>query len=247
MLRLKGKNVIITGGAKGIGKAILSECIEEGANVAFTYNSSEESANELIQEYKDCDNIIKAYKMNLTEEENIAEVVNEIVEDFKEIDVLVNNAGTTDDGFFMMMDNEKWDKVIKTNLYGPFYLTRALITTMIIQKKGAIINMSSVSGIIGTPGQVNYGSSKAGIIGMTKALAKEVGGKNVRVNAIAPGYIATDMIDKIPEKKLAEYKKQIPLKRFGDPKEVGKLVVFLGSDDSSYITGQTFVIDGGLT
>ncbi|MGG7178787.1 3-oxoacyl-ACP reductase FabG [Clostridium paraputrificum] len=247
MLRLKGKNVIITGGAKGIGRSITMECIEEGANIAITYNGSEASANELIQEYKDYDNVIKAYKMNVKEPENVREVMNRIIDDFEVVDVLVNNAGTTEDGLFMMMSDEKWDSVLQTNLYGPFYVTKSIITTMISQKKGSIVNVSSVGGVIGVAGQTNYCSSKAGVIGLTRALSKEVSCKNVRVNAIAPGYIDTDMIQKIPSKKLAEYKAQVPMRRFGDPREVGKLVVFLASDDSSYITGQTVVIDGGLT
>ncbi|MFX0548182.1 3-oxoacyl-ACP reductase FabG [Hathewaya histolytica] len=241
---LENKNVLITGGAKGIGKSIVEAFIQKKANIIFTYNNSEEEANSIIEQNANYKHLLKAYKLDVT---NITEIsaFEEYIEEFMpNVDILVNNAGIVHDDSFIFMDNLKWDSVIKTNLYGCFYICKAILPMISSKKGGSIINISSTSAVKGAPGQSNYCASKAGIIGLTKSLAREFAKKNIRVNAVAPGFIDTDMIDK-DNKKIQESIREISMKRLGRPEEVANVVVFLASEAASYITAQTIVVDGG--
>jgi 3-oxoacyl-[acyl-carrier protein] reductase len=242
----ENKVAFITGGSKGIGKAIVKKLASLGANVAFTYNSSEEQAREIVEELSNKRNKIKAYKMDNTNREMMRNTVNDVFKDFEVIDILVNNAGITSDGFLMLMSDENWDKVINTNLSSHFYITKLIIPNM-LRRKGSIINISSVAGLIGVAGQTNYSATKAGLIGFTKSLSKEIASKKIRVNAIAPGYIKTDMLAKVNETVRSNFVKTVPLKRLGTGEDIANVVAFLASEESSYITGQTIVVDGGVT
>jgi len=243
-MRLKNKVAIVTGGTRGIGKAIVFELIYQGAKVVFTYLKSDKSAGVILDEIKELKGEAEAVKQDVRDFESATKVAKETINRFGKIDVLVNNAGIVRDKALMMMGVEDWEDVIKTNLTGYFNMIRACIVTMMKQKSGNIINISSVSGITGIARQVNYSASKAGIIGLTKALAKEVASYNIKVNAIAPGFIETDMVTNLKDKD--NLLKKIPLSRFGHPKEVAKTVSFLLSDKAGYITGQAVKIDGGL-
>lgn len=245
-IEFNNKLAVVTGGAKGIGREIVRILSKLGYDIAFTYNSSEKLALELVNELEKDNRTVKAYKMDLTYRESIKEIFEEIIKDFNSIDVLVNSAGITADGYLMLMSDDKWDKVINTNLNSVYYTCKIVLPNMIRKKSGSIINITSVAGIIGVAGQTNYSATKAAIIGFTKSLSKEIASKGIRVNAIAPGYIETDMLSKVNEKIKSEFLKQVPLKRLGKPKDVANAVGFLASDESSYITGQTLVIDGGL-
>ena len=242
MKELHGKTVIITGGSRGIGKACVAAFAKAGANVVFTYNKSRVEAAELKKLGK---RVISA-KVNVRDFEQCRSVITGALRKFKKIDILVNNAGKTNDKALFMMTNDDWDDVIGTNLGGTYNMTRALITTFMKQKSGCIINMSSVSGLIGLPRQTNYSASKAGIIGFTKALAKEVAGYGIRVNAVCPGYIRTDMTNKIGDDIKQSVLNTIPAKRMGEPREVADLCVFLAGDKAAYINGEVIKIDGGL-
>lgn len=245
-MRLDNKVALVTGGSRGIGKAIALKLASMGANIIINYSSNERKAQEVIEEIQKigCQGIaIKADVSKMVEAEKLIE---EGIKRFDNIDILVNNAGVTRDNLIMRMSEEEWDKVLNINLKGTFNVTKSLIRKMIKQKGGSIINISSVVGISGNAGQCNYSASKAGVIGFTKSLAKEVAKKNVRVNAIAPGFIKTDMTDKLPEKVKDEYIKNIPLNRLGETEDIANAVLFLASDMSSYITGQVLVVDGGM-
>jgi 3-oxoacyl-[acyl-carrier protein] reductase len=243
---LDGKVVLITGASRGIGKSIAEECVEQGATVAFTYLSSEERAKKLEDELTANGGVAKGFRSDASKFDEAQELVDNVVEEFGAIDVLVNNAGITRDTLLMRMSEEQWDEVINTNLKSAFNLTKAVQRPMLKARKGSIINMSSVVGVSGNAGQANYAASKAGLIGFTKSVAQELGSRNIRCNAIAPGFIETEMTAALDEKVVQEWRNSIPLKRGGTPKDVADLTVFLASDMSAYITGQTINVCGGM-
>ncbi len=244
---LKGKVALITGGSRGIGRAIALKLAALGADIIINYSSNEAKAEEVVNELKALGRDALAVKANVSLLEDAKNLVEKAVDKFEKVDILVNNAGETRDNLLMRMTEEEWDKVFEVNLKGTFNVTKSLIRNMIKQKNCSIINIASVVGITGNAGQCNYSASKAGMIGFTKSLAKEVAKKNVRVNAVAPGFIATDMTDKLSDKVKEEYKKSIPLQRLGKPEDIANAVAFLASDMSDYITGQVLVVDGGMT
>lgn len=246
-MKLLNQKAFISGGSRGIGKAIVLELAKEGADIAFTYKNSKEASEELVKEVTDLGRSCIALKSDAASFEDSKKVVSEAIETLGGIDIVVNNAGIIKDMPLMMMSNEDWKNVMHCNLDGVFNITRAAIVTMMKQKKGCVINMSSVSGVQGMEKQANYSASKAGAIGFTRSLAREVAPFGIRVNAIAPGFIDTEMLHDIPEKKQKELYATIPLKRLGKAHEVAKLAVYLASSDAEYITGQVIVIDGGLT
>lgn len=246
MKLLQDKVVLITGASRGIGKSIAQQCINEGAKVAFTYLSSEEKANALVSELTANGGEAKGFKSNAADFDAAQKLVESVIEKFGTIDVLVNNAGITRDNLLMRMSEEQWDEVINTNLKSVFNLTKAVQRPMLKARKGSIINMSSVVGVSGNAGQANYAASKAGMIGFTKSIAQELGSRSIRCNAIAPGFIETEMTATLDEKVVKEWRNSIPLKRGGTPEDVANTVVFLGSDKSAYITGQTINVCGGM-
>jgi len=243
---LENKVVLITGASRGIGKSIAEECVKQGAKVAFTYLSSDEKAKALENELSANGGIAKGFKSDASKYDDAQELVEKVVEEFGQIDVLVNNAGITRDTLLMRMSEEQWDEVMNTNLKSAFNLTKAVQRPMLKARSGSIINMSSVVGVSGNAGQANYAASKAGLIGFTKSVAQELGSRNIRCNAIAPGFIETEMTAALDEKVVQEWRNSIPLKRGGSPKDVADLTVFLGSDMSQYITGQTIHVCGGM-
>ncbi|UBZ06644.1 3-oxoacyl-[acyl-carrier-protein] reductase [Salegentibacter mishustinae] len=246
MKLLEGKNAIITGGSRGIGKGIAKVFAEHGANVAFTYNSSAESANALADELSKLGVKAKAYHSNAASFKEAEQLIKDVAEDFGSIDILINNAGITKDNLLMRMSEEDFDKVIEVNLKSIFNMTKAVQRTMLKQRKGSIINMSSVVGVTGNAGQANYAASKSGIIGFSKSMAQELGSRNIRTNVIAPGFIETEMTEKLDEKVVDGWRQAIPLKRGGSPEDIANACVFLGSELSSYITGQVLHVDGGM-
>jgi len=243
-MRLKDKVAIVTGGTRGIGRAIALELAREGADVSFTYLKSAELAESLTKEIESLGRKAVASKIDVKDFEAGKELIKKTIDSLGKLDILVNNAGITKDKALMLMDKSEWQEVIETNLTGVFNVTRAAIITLLKQKSGDIINISSVSGQIGLPRQTNYSASKAGVLGFTKALAKEVGAYGVRVNAIAAGFIDTDMTRDLKPELKEQMLKRIPLSRFGRAEEVAKVAMFLLTN--SYITGQTITIDGGL-
>ncbi len=243
---MSNKTAIVTGGTRGIGKAIVLELAKSGCNVAFNYSKSDDLANELVKEIEGLGVKAIAKKADVSDFENAKDMIKEVKDEFGQIDILVNNAGITRDKLLAMMKEDDWDDVININLKSVYNFSKAVIMTMIKQKSGNILNITSVSGIAGVAGQANYSASKAGMIGFTKALAKEVGKAKINVNAIACGFIETDMTSELPE----EYKQKMidmtALKRFGTTEDVAKTAMFMLSDDAKYITGQVLSIDGGL-
>ena len=246
MKLLENKTAIITGATRGIGRGIALEFAKQGANVAFTYNSSVDAAISLEKEMEALGVKAKGYQSNAAEYEKAQELVKEVQEAFGSIDILINNAGITKDNLLMRISEEDFDQVIEVNLKSVFNLTKAVIRPMMKQRAGSIINMSSVVGLKGNAGQANYAASKAGIIGFSKSVALELGSRNVRSNVIAPGFIETEMTDKLDEAVVKGWTDAIPLKRGGTPKDIANACVFLASDMSSYVTGQTLTIDGGM-
>jgi 3-oxoacyl-[acyl-carrier protein] reductase len=246
MKLLQDKVVLITGASRGIGKSIAEECVKQGAIVAFTYLSSEEKARALEIELSASGGVAKGFKSDAAKYDDAQTLVDDVVAAFGTIDVLVNNAGITRDTLLMRMTEEQWDEVMNTNLKSAFNLTKAVQRPMLKARKGSIINMSSVVGVSGNAGQSNYAASKAGLIGFTKSIAQELGSRNIRCNAIAPGFIETEMTAALDQNVVEEWRKSIPLKRGGSPKDVADLTVFLGSDMSAYITGQTIHVCGGM-
>jgi 3-oxoacyl-[acyl-carrier protein] reductase len=246
MTLLKGKNILITGASKGIGRAIAIKCAREGANVAFTYLSSVEKGEALEKEIINLGVKAKGYRSDASEYQAAEDLIGKVMTDFGTLDVLVNNAGITKDGLLMRMTEDQWDIVIKTNLKSVFNLTKSAIKPFMKQRSGSIINITSVVGLRGNAGQANYSASKAGIIGFTKSVALELGSRNIRSNAVAPGFIETEMTDELDPKVVAGWTDSIPLKRAGSPEDVANSVVFLASDLSAYITGQVIQVDGGM-
>jgi 3-oxoacyl-[acyl-carrier protein] reductase len=246
MKLVEGKTAIITGGSRGIGKGIAMVFAQHGANVAFTYSSSVESANSLEKELSNYGVKVKSYQSNAADHKESQDLVENVLTDFGSIDVLVNNAGITKDNLLMRMGEEDFDKVIEVNLKSVFNMTKAVQRTMLKQRKGSIINMSSVVGLKGNAGQSNYAASKAGIIGFSKSVALELGSRNIRSNVIAPGFIETEMTAQLDEKTVDVWRNAIPLKRGGSPEDIANACVFLASDLSAYVTGQTLNVDGGM-
>lgn len=243
---LQGKTAIITGAARGIGKAIAIKFASEGANVAFTDLAIDENALATQKEIEAFGVKAKAYASNAANYQETAEVVAEIQKEFGQIDILVNNAGITRDGLMMRMSEEQWDMVININLKSAFNFIHAVTPIMMKQKSGSIINMSSVVGVSGNAGQTNYSASKAGMIGLAKSIAKELGSRGIRANAIAPGFIITEMTGALSDKVREEWEKQIPLRRGGTPEDVANVATFLASDMSSYVSGQVIPVCGGM-
>ena len=243
---LENKVVLITGASRGIGKSIAEECVKQGAIVAFTYLSSEEKARALEAELTANGGSAKGFKSDASKLDEAQQLVDDVVSAFGTIDVLVNNAGITRDTLLMRMSEEQWDEVINTNLKSAFNLTKAVIKPMLKARYGSIINMSSVVGVKGNAGQSNYAASKAGLIGFTKSIAQELGSRNIRCNAIAPGFIETEMTGALDEKVVQEWRDSIPLKRGGLPTDVANATIFLASDMSAYVTGQTIHVCGGM-
>jgi len=246
MKLLEGKVAIITGGTRGIGKGIALKFAQEGANVIFTYVSSEETANAVEKEIEAFGVKAKGYKSNAANMEDAVALIEKVVEDFGQIDILVNNAGITKDGLLMRMSEDQFDDVIKINLNSVFNMTKAALRTFLKQRSGSIINMSSIVGVRGNAGQANYAASKAGIIGFTKSIAAELGSRNIRCNAIAPGFIATEMTEKLDPEVVKGWSESIPLKRPGTPEDIANATVFLASDMSTYISGQVLSVCGGM-
>lgn len=246
MKRLENKVAIVTGGTRGIGKGIVELFVQEGAKVAFTYHSSSEAAHDLEAKYNQNGLIVKGYKSDASNYQEAEAFVKEVIETLGPVDILVNNAGITKDTLMLRMSEEQWDDVINVNLKSVFNLTKQVLRPMMKSRAGSIINMSSVVGVFGNAGQANYAASKAGIIGFTKSIAKEVGSRNIRCNAIAPGFIETEMTSELDENTLEVYKSAIPLKQLGSVSDIAKATLFLACDDSAYITGQIISVCGGM-
>lgn len=246
MKQLVGKVALITGATRGIGYAMAKCFAAEGAEIAFTYVNSVERANQVEQELADFGVKAKGFQSDAASFENANQVVESIVKEFGKIDILVNNAGITRDGLLLRMNEQQWDDVIDTNLKSAFNYVRACVPLMMRQRSGNILSVSSVVGIHGNAGQANYAASKAGLVGFTKSIAKELASRGIRANVLAPGFIMTEMTGKFDEKMLAEWCKGIPMQRGGDVEEVAKAALFLVSDQSSYITGQVLQVDGGM-
>lgn len=243
---LKGKVALVTGASRGIGRAIALELARHGAKVAVNYAGSELKAKEVVEEIQNMGGEAFAIQADVSNAEAVERMVKEVVDRFERIDILVNNAGITRDNLLMRMKEEEWDEVININLKGVFHCTKAVTRPMMKQRYGRIVNIASIVGVSGNPGQANYVAAKAGVIGFTKTAARELASRNITVNAIAPGFITTDMTDRLSEDIRAEMLKQIPLARFGEPEDIAKVVAFLVSDAANYITGQTIHVDGGM-
>jgi len=243
--RLDGRIAIVTGGSRGIGRAIVERLAHEGARVAFTYNSSPEPAMELAGRLGA--ERTMAVQCDVTQADQIASLIENVLSTWGKIHILVNNAGITKDGLVMRMSQADFESVLNTNLTSAFLTTKAVLRPMMSERWGRIINIASIVGLVGNPGQANYVASKAGLIGMTKSIAREVASRNILVNCIAPGYIRTDMTAKLNEAQQSELAGQIPLKRIGEGSDIAAMTAFLASDDASYVTGQVFAVDGGMT
>jgi len=245
-MSLQGKAALVTGSSRGIGKAIALELGSHGANVAVNYAGNEKKAEEVVSELKSLG--VQAFKIkaNVANESEVKAMMKEVIATFGQLDILVNNAGITRDNLLMRMKESEFDDVIETNLKGAFLCTKAVTRQMMKQRSGRIINIASIVGVSGNPGQANYVAAKAGVIGLTKSTAKELATRNILVNAIAPGFITTDMTDILTEEQKEAILSQIPLDRLGEPEDIAKVVHFLATDASKYITGQTIHVDGGM-
>ena len=245
-MQLKGKTAVVTGGSRGIGRAIALELASCGANVVVNYTRNSKAADEVVAEIEAMGLSGMAVKADVSIASEVENLVNEVLKTFGSIDILVNNAGITRDNLIIRMTEKEFDEVINTNLKGAFICTKAVSRVMIKQKSGKIINVSSVVGIVGNAGQSNYAAAKAGLIGFTKSMAKELAKRGINVNAVAPGFIQTDMTSVLPDNVKEEFLKSIPLMRIGKPEDIAKTVLFLVSEYSDYITGQVINIDGGM-
>ncbi|MCG1028666.1 3-oxoacyl-[acyl-carrier-protein] reductase [Virgibacillus halodenitrificans] len=243
---LKGKSALVTGSSRGIGRAIALELAKQGANVAVNFSGNEEKAQSVVEEIEELG--VKSFKVkaDVSNEAEVKQMIKQVVDQFNSLDILVNNAGITRDNLLMRMKEEEFDQVINTNLKGVFVCTKVVTRQMMKQKAGRIINVSSIVGVSGNPGQANYVAAKAGVIGLTKTTAKELASRNILVNAIAPGFISTDMTNALTEEQRKDMLDMIPLAKLGEPEDVAKVVRFLASEDANYITGQTIHIDGGM-
>ena len=246
MKLLEGKNILITGGSRGIGKSIVEVLFNSGANVGFTFSSSQSAANEIAKNLNSSSQKCIAYKSDASKLDQCENLVESFLNDFETIDVLINNAGITKDNLLMRMSEDDFDKVMEVNLKSVFNMTKACQRVFLKNRKGSIINMSSVVGVKGNAGQSNYAASKAGIIGFSKSIAQELGSRSIRCNVIAPGFIKTEMTDNLSDSIIESWTENIPLKRPGESNDVANLCLFLASDLSSYITGQVINVDGGL-
>ncbi len=246
MSLLQGKNVIITGATRGIGKGIAEVFVKEGANVAFTYASSVEKAKIVEIELSKYGTKVKGYQSNAADFDEAQDLINTILKDFESIDVLINNAGITKDNLLMRMKKEDWDQVIQVNLDSVFNMTKAVLRPMLKQRKGSIVNMASVVGVKGNAGQANYAASKAGIIGFSKSVAQELGSRDIRCNVVAPGFIETEMTEVLDEKVKSEWIENIPLKRGGTPEDIANACIFYASEMSAYVTGDVMHVNGGM-
>ncbi|MFU0790916.1 3-oxoacyl-[acyl-carrier-protein] reductase [Cerasibacillus sp. JNUCC 74] len=243
---LEGKNALVTGASRGIGRAIALELAKQGSNVAVNYAGNEKKAEAVVQEVEKLGCKAIKIKTDVADEAAVKMMVKEVISEFGSLDILVNNAGITRDNLLMRMKETEFDEVINTNLKGVFLCTKAVTRQMMKQRAGKIINVASIVGISGNPGQANYVAAKAGVIGLTKTTAKELASRNILVNAVAPGFISTDMTEALSQEQQEEMLAMIPLQKLGEPEDVAKVVRFLASDDASYITGQTIHIDGGM-
>ncbi|MEI3610930.1 3-oxoacyl-[acyl-carrier-protein] reductase [Pseudogracilibacillus sp. SO30301A] len=245
-MSLEGKIALVTGSSRGIGRSIALELGKKGVNVAVNYAGNEQKAEEVVQELHDLG--VKAIKIraNVADEQDVKAMIKEVTKEFGRLDILVNNAGITKDNLLMRMKVEEFDQVIETNLKGAFLCTKAVTRQMMKQRYGKIINIASIVGVSGNPGQANYVAAKAGLIGLTKSTAKELATRNILVNAVAPGFITTDMTDVLTEDQKDDILSQIPLKKLGEPEDIANVVCFLATDDAKYITGQTIHVDGGM-
>lgn len=246
MGKLDGKSAIVTGASRGIGKDIALYLAKEGARVAVNYSGSKEKAEEVVEEIKSFGGEAFAIQANVDQSEDVQNLISATLENFGSIDILINNAGITRDNLLMRMKEQEWDDVLNTNLKGVFLSTKAVTRQMMKQRKGRIINITSIVGVSGNPGQANYVAAKAGVIGLTKTTALELASRNITVNAVAPGFITTDMTEALPEEVKAQMLSQIPLAKFGNTEDIAKAVAFLASDDANYITGQTLHVNGGM-
>lgn len=245
-MKLKGKVAFVTGGSRGIGREIALELARQGAHVAINYAGNKEKAEAVADEIREIGQEAIVLQGDVSDQESVQAMIKAALSHFNKIDILVNNAGITKDNLLMRMKEEDWDAVMNTNLKGVFLCTKAVVRQMMKQRSGSIINISSIVGVSGNPGQANYVAAKAGVIGFTKTAAKELASRGITVNAIAPGFIATDMTNVLTEDLKADMLKQIPLGYLGKPNDIAKVVVFLSSDDASYMTGQTLHVDGGM-
>jgi 3-oxoacyl-[acyl-carrier protein] reductase len=245
-MKLEGKVAIVTGASRGIGREIALQFAKEGADVVVNFAGSEAKANEVVQEIMEIGRQAIAYQCNVGNAEEVQNMVKETIGHFGKVDILVNNAGITRDNLLMRMKEDEWDDVINTNLKGVFLCTKAVTRPMMKQRSGKIINVASIVAISGNAGQANYVAAKSGVIGLTKTTAKELSTRGITVNAVAPGFITTDMTGELTEEIQSEMLKQIPLGRFGDPGDVARVAVFLASNDANYMTGQTLHVDGGM-
>jgi 3-oxoacyl-[acyl-carrier protein] reductase len=245
-MKLAGKTALVTGASRGIGREIALELARQGADVVVNYAGSEAKAHEVVEEIKGLGREALAIQCDVSKSESVTDMIKGTVEHFGKLDILINNAGITRDNLLMRMKENEWDDVMNINLKGVFLCTKAVTRQMMKQRSGRIINISSVVGVSGNPGQANYVAAKAGVIGLTKTSAKELASRGITVNAIAPGFITTEMTDQLTEDIQNEMLKMIPLAQFGEPKDIANCVVFLASDDSRYITGQTIHVNGGM-